>query len=233
MNFKNRPWFEKPREKAVKMGIFTLSNAELISLLLGTGSRNHSVLMLAENLLNNYNGLVNLLEQANFQSLLRFKGIGTVKAIKLLSIIEVNKRLTRDKILKKTIIIHHPIDLSPFFPILFSKQNQNQELFYLISLDTHNQFLNYNLLFQGSETSIVIDLRKIIETAFINQAKKIICIHNHPSKNPTPSKVDLLTTKEIINLCQQLNLIVIDHIIYSQKQVIYSMFLKKQFTIKS
>lgn len=233
MLFKDRPWFEKPREKAIKMGFQNLSNADLLAILLNTGGKNTSVLILAEHLLNHFDGLNNLIMQATLPVLTTFHGIGESKAVKLLTIAELHRRLLSNNFFtnQQTKIINHPIDLKPLFHALFYHNSQTQEKFYLICLTKNNQFITYNLLFQGSQNSLVIDLRKIIESALFNHAQKLICLHNHPSGNPHPSQNDLTTTKVLLKLCNQLGLVLLDHLIFALPNQLYSLFLKKNFSL--
>ena len=233
MLFKDRPWFEKPREKAIKMGFQNLSNADLLAILLNTGTKETSVLAVAENLLNHFNGLNNLLTQATLPSLTAFTGIGNSKAIKILAIIEINRRFLANQFLQtsQTKVINHPLDLQKLYPTLFPRSLHRQEVFYLISLTKTNELITYNLLFKGSRQSLVVDLRVIIETAFFNHASKIICLHNHPSGNPLPSQNDLQTTETLLKLCQKLGLGFVDHLIFTSSYQIYSLFLKKHFSL--
>ncbi len=235
MLFKERPWFEKPREKAIKMGFQHLSHADLLAILLSTGGKNHSVLFLAEKLLNHFNGLNNLLTQATIPTLTAFHGIGKTKAIKLLTIAELHRRLLNNRFFTdhQTTVINHPLDLKPLYQTLFTRPFQTQELFYLICLTKTNKFIAYQLLFQGSKQSLIVDLRKIIETALFNHADKLICLHNHPSGNPHPSQNDLETTKALLKLCKQLGLTLLDHLIFAAPNRLYSLFLKQNFDLEA
>ena len=229
MTFKERPVVEKPREKALKYGLHNLNNAELLAIFLDTGTKTYPVTVLAERLLNHFGGLVNLL-YSDYKFLVEFNGLGPSKALKLLATLEIVHRVEKLKLFKKETVINHPTDLLPLFKTFFDHENEF-ERFYLISLDNNNCLLKYELLFQGSNKSLIIDLGKLFQSTFFHRAKKIICVHNHPSNNFLPSDVDIKTTKEIAQISKKLNIVFVDHIIYTAEHVIYSMYLKKKFAI--
>ena len=227
MQFKNIPKDQRPREKAIKQGLKSLSDCEIISLFLRTGSRYNSVLVLAQKVLEKIKGISNL-SRINYQEILEIKGIGKAKATELMASFELVRRIKLMEKSKEKIKIKQPRDV--FNVMKYEFENISNEHFYLMLLNKNNELLNKKQLYQGTNNQVLIDLRDIFEFALINKAQKIICIHNHPSGYSNPSKDDLSTTKGIQNVAQKLNIVFVDHIIIG-KDEFYSLILKKKFKL--
>lgn len=225
MKFKFLSEEEKPREKAIKKGLKALSNTELLALFLRTGSKKNSVLVLAQKFLENIHGLRNLVK-LEYQEIVKMPGIGKAKALELLGAFELVRRINFFQAEKTQSKINNPNDVYKLMK--YAYENVNREHFYVILLDKTNHIINKQKLFQGTKNQILIDLKDIFAFIFINKGKKIICVHNHPSGNSLPSTEDFVTTQEIKEICQKLNIFFIDHIIFGKKEY-YSIGLEKKY----
>ena len=205
---KSLPQEENPREKAIAYGIESLSNVELLALVLRTGNKNESVLQLSQRLLNEIGGFSQLMN-VNYATLISLKGIKRAKAIELLSIIEIGKRLKSNQ--KEHIQFNNPYHIYEYIKgeMMFLKQ----EHFLLICLDNKNCVLKKKIIFIGSLNVSVVTPREVFREAInINSAKIVLC-HNHPSGASRPSEEDIFLTKQFEVLGEMMAIEVIDHII--------------------
>ena len=204
----NIPTSEMPRERFIKYGVNNLQTSELISIILNTGTNNKSILELSNNILDLVDNIYEL-KDLTLNKLKTIEGIGNVKAIKLLSAIELGKRVYNDKTYNK-IKLNSALKVYEFIKDEFS---DNQEYFYAIYLDTKNNFIDKKLLFIGTINKSIVHPREIFKYAYLLSASKIICVHNHPSGEIEPSKEDLLLTKNLIEISLIQGISIIDHII--------------------
>ena len=208
MNIKDLPYNERPREKAIKYGINTISNVELIAIFLRNGTKGKSVIDISYEVLNKFKG-INGLKNLNINELCSIKGVNKVKAIQLLAAIELSKRINDDIKVGEKIIT--PIDV---YNLIGDKLKlEQQEHFVIILLDIKNNLINYQYLYKGGLNFHLVHMRDIFREVVKNNAYKFICVHNHPSGDPLPSKNDYDTTKEIINNSLLMGVHFIDHII--------------------
>jgi len=208
--FKNLPKEEKPRERFKKYGKENLTNEELIAIILKTGTKNKTVKDLSLEILSHINSIAEL-KNLNLKQLTKINGVGEVKAIELLSAIELGKRIYSYKSDIKKININNPNNIIKKYEELFIEKDQ--ERFYVIYLDTKNNILKEKLLFIGTLNKSLIHPREIFKQAYQLSSDKIICIHNHPSGDPTPSKEDIITTIKINEIAIIHGIILLDHII--------------------
>lgn len=199
----------RPREKAMKYGIHTLTDIELLALILRTGTKGKSVLELAEevyNVLKNFGYLLNL----NKVDFTQIKGISKVKLLELKGIGEIAKRITFEQI-KDTNAISNPEKLANWVnqEIGFKKQ----EHFMVIFLDTKNTIIDYKILFIGTLDASLVHPREVFKEAFQLSASCIILAHNHPSGNVGYSEADKKITKQLIEVGILCGIPVLDHII--------------------
>ena len=222
--FKVIPLKERPREKAINQGIESLSNEELLALILRCGTRNKSVLELSNFILNKYVNFNNLIN-CSYEELITIEGIKEAKAIEILAIMEIAKRIQKNKIneIKK---ISNPEDIYNYFSIFL--EEEKQEVFMVIFLNIKSHIIKYEKLFIGGVSSSIIDINLIFKKAIGYGASKIVCLHNHPSGDPTPSNQDVLLTKKIIKMGDMLDVKLLDHIIIGKKSYIS---LKKEMYI--
>lgn len=208
MNIKDLPINDRPREKALKYGIDSISNAELLSIFIRSGTKGKSVIDVSYEVLNKFNGITGLIN-ANINELNKIKGINNVKAIELLAAIELSKRI--NDIVKIGEKINDGVDV---YNLVGDKlKSEQQEHFVLILLDTKNNLINYKYLYKGGLNYHLIHMRDIFREVVKNNAYKFICVHNHPTGDPTPSKNDFYTTKQIIESSALMGITFEDHII--------------------
>lgn len=201
--------YERPREKALKLGINNLSDIELFALIIQSGGKNNSVLNIAYNLLDKSNGLSGFLEY-DYEKLLAIKGINKVTAIKLLAIKELMQRFEYLQVVSKAHITNSK-DIYKMFRIkYFSKTNE--EILILL-LNHANQIIKEEVIASGSINEVSIDFRLIFCDVLKNNVHKFILIHNHPTGDSAPSNEDIYYTNEIKKKAKGLGLKLLDHII--------------------
>ena len=208
MNLKDLPLLERPREKAFKYGFSKLSNSEVLAILLGSGTKGKSAIELSYEILHKFKGVINL-KDANLNELINIKGINNAKATKLLAAIELSKRLNDNLDVGSKIN-----DAQDVYNLIGdSIKYEKQENFVLILLDTKSKLINYQILFKGGLTYNLVHMRDIFREVVKYNAYKFICVHNHPTGDPTPSISDVETTKEIVKSSRIMGIRFIDHII--------------------
>ena len=210
INFKNIPNEEKPRERLVLYGSDNLSTEELLMILLKTGTKNYSVKEVACNLLEEVGGIDNL-KNITLNKLESIKGIGRIKAIEILATIELGKRINNEVSITDMISCTNPITIINYFNYLF--KGKLQEEFYVIYLNSKKKYLDKLKLFIGSINTSIAHPREIFKNAYLLSASFIICIHNHPSGDATPSIQDIELTKKLKEIGHIHAIELIDHII--------------------
>lgn len=208
-NFKNLPVSERPREKAIQNGINSLSNVELLAIILKCGVKGQSVIELSNQIMRKYFNFNNLMN-SNYKELIEINGINKAKAIEILSIMEIAKRIQKNKI-DDVKSVNSPDDIYNNFSLLLKEEKQ--ENFMVVFLNIKSHIIKYEILFVGGSSFSIIDVNLILKKAIGYGASKIICIHNHPSGDPTPSKQDILITKKINMNAEMLDITLLDHII--------------------
>lgn len=212
MKLKQLPKTELPREKLIKFGKENLSDSELLALILKTGTKEENVMELSLNILNKIEKIENL-KEINYEGLLKIKGIGKAKAIELLAVTELSKRLYFKKEERK-IKLSTPKIIFETNKYLFD--NLKQEHFYCLYLNTKKELIERKLLFMGTLNKSIVHPREIFKEAYKLSASSIVCIHNHPSGDPTPSSDDIMLTNSLIKIGNINQIPVIDHIIFSE-----------------
>ena len=211
MNLKEIPITERPREKLLKYGKENLSDAELLAIILKTGTKDCNVNELAFKVIRKLNGIEKL-KDVSFNTLTSIKGIGTAKAIELLVLSELSRRINRKEVTKKVKYIN-PKTIYENSKYLFD--NLKQEHFYCLYLNTKKELIERKLLFMGTLNKSIVHPREVFKEAYRLSASSIICLHNHPSGDLTPSKEDIRITDSLIKIGQINGIPVIDHIIIS------------------
>lgn len=210
IRFKDIVNSDKPRERLYNYGEEYLSSEELIAIILKTGSKQYNVKEVALNLLANV-GNIHKLKDIGINSLTKIDGIGKVKAIELKAAIELGRRVHSEENNVDKIVFNNPLDIyNYFYPIIGLKK---QECFYVIYLDIKNKYIDKKCLFIGTINSSTVHPREIFKEAYLLSASGIICVHNHPSGDATPSRADIEITRKIreIGVIHGINLL--DHII--------------------
>lgn len=204
----NCPAEERPREKAIYYGIETLSNQELVAVILRTGNKEMSVLNLAQFLLDEIGGFQEL-KDIDYQRLIQIKGIKQAKAIELMACIELAKRMQSKQSIKNR--IRQPKDAYAYIKnkLMFEKQ----EKVVLLCLNNHLEIVQDKLLFIGSGDVSLLETKEVFQYTLRSGCNRIILIHNHPSGNPKPSHEDQEITRKIEMMAKHLDIEFIDHII--------------------
>lgn len=209
---KDIPKRERPREKALKYGIENLSDSEVLSIILRTGTIAKDVKNLALELIALTGEIANF-KDLTLNKLLEVKGIGLVKAIEILSVVELGKRIYLEKDVSK-VKISSCNDVFLNYKSLFL--DVKQELFYCLYLNNKNYVIERKLLFMGTINRSVVHPREIFKNAYLASAAGIICIHNHPSGDVTPSNEDKRLTKALVDIGKIQNIPVLDHVIIGE-----------------
>ena len=204
---KEMPEAERPRERFKKYGVKALSNEELLSILLRTGTKLKSVKELSMDILKEIklNDLIN----CDFNTLKDIKGVGEVKAITILSAIEFGKRvLSRSDLIKQ---IKTGDDV--FYLVKDDMDSSLQEMFMVVYLDTKKFVLSKKIIFIGTVNSSVITPRDVFREAVKLNSASMILVHNHPAGSIQPSYEDIYLTNEFVKLGRMMGISVIDHLI--------------------
>lgn len=216
---KDIPINDRPRERLINYGVKNISNEDLISIILKTGTKNKSVKDISNFVLKEFKDISNL-KYLNINRLMKIEGIGKVKAIELIAAIELGRRVYLEKNINE-IKIRDSNDIYKIFNnILKYKQ---QEHFYALYLDSKNKIIEKKLLFVGTINKSVAHPREIFKNAYLTSASFIICVHNHPSGDPTPSKEDIVFTNNLMEIGKLNNIPILDHIIIGNNSY-YSFF---------
>ncbi len=216
---KDIPVFERPRERLIKNGVSSLSNTDLLSIVLKTGTKNCAVSVLANNILKDINNITEL-KDITLNKLINIRGIGKVKATYFLAALELGKRVYYEKD-SSNIVFNSAEKIHEYFKQVFI--NTFQECFYCLYLDNNKRLIENKLLFKGTINKSLVHPREVFKYAYLLSAAYIICIHNHPSGNIKPSAEDINITKVLINIGKLQNINVIDHIIIGNNSY-YSFF---------
>jgi len=223
MKVKDLPLDDRPREKMILRGVQSLSDSELLAILLRTGTKGESVIQVAINLLNKF-GNIALLANQNINSISKIKGIGKNKAATLMAAFEISRRIeSANKWFSKTKIIS-PKDVADIFiPIL---RDEIKENFIVVCLNSSNRIIKYEVISVGILNSSLIHAREVFKTAFEHNSANIILIHNHPSGNVEPSNEDKSITKKLVEAGKIIDVNVFDHIIIAGND--YFSFVEKK-----
>ena len=209
------PSGERPRERLQDYGAGSLSNAELLAILLRTGSAAENVLDLAARLLAEFQGLDGL-ARAGYLELSAFHGVGAAKASQLQAAIELAKRLLATQGPERA-IVRSPQDVAH---LLASEMALlEQEHFRVVVLNTRNQVLAAPEVYKGSVNATAIRSAEVFREAVRQNASSIILVHNHPSGDPTPSTEDAAVTRELVSAGRLLDIEVLDHIVIGRHTI--------------
>ncbi len=204
---------DRPREKLIQKGTHALSEAELIGILLGSGTKNLSAVGLAQAILKQHNNDLNELAKRSVKELQKFKGIGEAKAVTIVSAMELGRRRkTNDK-------LHKPkIDSSRDVYELMKTELSDKltEEFWIILLTRTNYVIKKHLVSSGGSAQLAVDPKVLFKIALDHHAASIILVHNHPSNNPNPSELDIKLTERLTKGGKILDIPILDHIIFTE-----------------
>ncbi|MBV6640017.1 MAG: DNA repair protein RadC [Cyclobacteriaceae bacterium] len=208
-----KKWAEedRPREKLLLKGKATLSEAELIGILLGSGTTSMSAVDLAKQLLIKVDYNLNLLAKLTVKDLMKFKGIGEAKAITIVSALELGRRRKETEIVKNPKIT---TARSAYDLMRGELMDLQYEEFWVLLLKRNNEVIKKAKISSGGISGTVVDPKIIFKYALDEMASSIILVHNHPSGNPRPSHYDRQLTKKLRDAGQFLDISVMDHIIF-------------------
>jgi DNA repair protein RadC len=210
------PEDERPRERFMKNGPQSLSNHELIAILLRTGTKEESVLQLSNRLLTQFEGL-RLLKSATLQEMTEIKGIGQTKAIQILAAVELGRRVS-NLAFDERYVIRSPEDGAKY--MMNDMRFLTQEHFVCLYLNTKNQVIHKQTIFIGSLNATIVHPREVYREALKRSAASIICLHNHPSGDPAPSREDIEVTKRLAECGKIIGVDLLDHLIIGENKFV-------------
>lgn len=212
INLKQLPISERPYEKLEMYGESTLSNSELLAIIIKTGTKEETALELAQKvlLLNNESNNLRFLTQVSIEELTKIKGIGKVKAIQLKAVCEIAKRMGRP-INTQKIVIKTPLDVANL--LIEELKYEKREILKVIMLNTRNEIQKITDIAVGGTASINIEAKDVLKEAVKMEMPKIIMVHNHPSGNAMPSQADIEFTQRVNKSAELLGLQLLDHIV--------------------
>ncbi|MBT33683.1 MAG: hypothetical protein CMO01_28805 [Thalassobius sp.] len=215
-DFSIKHWAEedRPREKLLLKGKSALSDAELIGILIGSGTKSLSAVDVGKLLLKHADNDLYKLSKLNIKELTKIKGIGTAKAISIISALELGRRRKDTEGHKKIKITSSDIAYRSMVPHL---SDLPHEEFWIILLNRANEIIKHILISKGGISGTLADTRIIFKNAIDNLACAIILSHNHPSGNLKPSHADIQLTKKLKEAGKLLDIPVLDHIIFTDK----------------
>ena len=212
MKVKEMVMDERPREKAWNEGVEVLSNRELLALLLRSGTKDKNVLELADELLHLKTSLGEL-SGSDINELMKIKGIKKAKAMELSAAFELSRRISFDK-LKNEITIEHPTQIVKWLHQQIGYEQQ--ECFIVLFLNQKNRIIKWKKMFVGTLTNAAVHPREIFKEAMRIGCVRIVCAHNHPSGDCSPSDADIEITKAIDACGKMISIPLLDHIIISR-----------------
>lgn len=213
---KDVPNEDRPRERLIRDGADSLSNQELLAIILRSGTKNESVLQLSGRLISHFEGL-DLLRDASVEELRKVRGIGTAKAVQLLASFEVGRRMARLRS-DTHYTVRSPEDGANF--VMEEMRVLKQEHFIALFLNTKNQVLHKTTIFIGSLNASIVHPREVFKEAVRRSAAAIICFHNHPSGDPSPSREDIEVTKRLVSCGKILGVDMLDHIVIGDRKFV-------------
>lgn len=212
MKMKELPEMERPYEKLELYGAKRLSNAELLAIIIKTGTKENTSVQLAQQILNLNQSKeeLNFLKDLEIEDFMKIKGIGKVKAIQLKAVCELAKRMTTPLNYQK-VKIKKPEDIVNL--LMEEMRLEKQELVKLIMLNNKNEIIRMKTIAQGGINSVNMSYKDILAEPIKMQLSKIILVHNHPSGDSTPSRADIEMTKKLFKMAQIFDIELLDHIV--------------------
>ena len=209
------PESERPRERLLQQGAGALSNAELLAILLRTGSRGQSAVTLAMQLLAGHDdSLVRLLSRSPGQ-LMRHHGLGPARASTLAAVIELARRATHEQ-LQAQAVLDNPAAVHDYLALTL--RGQAREVFMALFVNTQHRLIRADVLFTGTLNQTAVYPREVLRRAIELDAAAVILAHNHPSGHPAPSAADKALTRTLQTVLGQVDIQVLDHIIVAASQ---------------
>lgn len=213
LRMKDIPVNERPYEKLEKYGPETLSNAELLAIVIRTGSVEETSVSLAQRVLSlsENNGGLAFLHDLSVEELRKTRGIGKVKALQIKAVMELSKRASASLINNNRVTIKSPVEVSTL--LMEEMRHLKKEVFKIILLNTKNHIIKYLNVSVGSLNSSIVHPREVFSEAVKVGCSGMLLAHNHPSGDPEPSREDIETTQRLVNAGNILGIKVLDHVI--------------------
>lgn len=206
---KDMPPDEQPREKLQRHGAEVLSNAELLAILLRTGTSRMNVIDTARSILDFSGGLHNL-PRKEYKDLCRVNGIGSVKAVTIVAAMELARRLQSASMDEK-IFFRSPEEVYAYFGP--KMRDLRKEIFIIAFMNSAKRMIGYERMSIGGQTATIVDPSEAMRLAILNDAHSVVLLHNHPSGNPAASQADIQLTKRLYEAGRIVGVFVEDHII--------------------
>lgn len=213
LNIEKIPLYDRPYEKLLLYGENTLTESELLSIIIKTGTKNLNAIQIAQNIISKNSAYYNdfrFLQNISYNDLIKFEGIGKVKAIELKAIGEISKRIEKP-INENKLYIKNQNDVANLF--MEQLRYEKIEIIKLVMLSIKNKIVRIQNIAMGSATGITIDIKQILAEPIKLQIPKVIVLHNHPSGNPEPSVADIEFTNKLKKACELMGIELLDHII--------------------
>lgn len=201
---------DRPREKMMMHGVSSLSNAELLAILIGSGNTEDSAVELMRKVLAEYHNNLNELGKASVDELCRFKGIGPAKAITILAASELGKRRKEEDIRERLCIVSSRDVYECFYPLMCDLPTEEC---WLLLLNQASKVIDKVKISAGGLSATAVDVRCVLHEALLKRASAIALCHNHPSGNIRPSREDDRLTEQLRQACQIMNIRLVDHVI--------------------
>ena len=201
---------DRPREKMMMHGASALSNAELLAILIGSGSAEESAVELMRKILNDYHNNLNELGKASIDELCRYKGIGLAKAISILAASELGKRRKEESVKERIAILSSKDVYECFYPMMCDLPTEEC---WVLLLNQASKIIDKTKISAGGLSATAVDVRCILREALLKRASAIVLCHNHPSGNIRPSKEDDLLTRHVAQASECMDIRLVDHII--------------------
>ncbi|PYE44444.1 DNA repair protein RadC [Paenibacillus barcinonensis] len=203
------PLEERPRERMMEYGAGALSHAELLAILLRTGTRQESAVHMAQRILNNAGGVRSLMD-LSLEELTAMKGVGQAKAVQLKAGIELGHRIAKSRLAPSS-CIRTPRDAADI--LMEQLRYLQKEHFVCLFLNSKNHIIAQETLSMGSLNASIVHPREVFRAAIKCSSASIVCAHNHPSGDPTPSPEDIQITKRLIEAGAIVGIDVLDHLV--------------------
>lgn len=214
-SFSIKKWAEgdRPREKLLLKGKISLSDAELIAILIGSGNRQESAVQLAKRLLSHSDNKLNEIGRQTVNQLTQFKGIGEAKAVSIVAALELGRRRRGEQALKRAKLKSSDDVYELLQPVI---GDLNHEEFWIVYLNNSNKVLHKSQLSKGGITGTLVDVRLVYKRALEMGATALILSHNHPSGKLEPSVADRQLTRKLKRAGESLDIKILDHLIVTQ-----------------
>ena len=213
-SIKNWSQDDQPREKLRDKGKDALSDAELVAILIGSGSKNESAVDLCKRILSSVDNNLNALGKLSIKQLMEFKGIGEAKAITIAAAMELGRRRRGEEALEQNKITSSISVFELMQPILGELPHEE---FWIIYLNNSNKVIQKNQLSKGGITGTLVDVRLVMKNALEYGATGLVLVHNHPSGTLKPSEADKRITQKLKTASESLDIKVLDHLIVTEK----------------